>query len=86
MRRCALCFTTTAMKQPLSYDAPSKVLGQFDSPLFRQTGDMLEKKMEAVIRTISDRTNQCVNQRNQVQQSKGNDVNYEKRKYQQQKS
>lgn len=37
----------------VTYDAPSKMLGQFDAPLVRQTGEMLEKKMETVIRRIS---------------------------------
>jgi uncharacterized protein (DUF302 family) len=37
----------------VTYGAPSKMLGQFDSPLFWQGGEMLEKKMEEVMRRIS---------------------------------
>lgn len=37
----------------ITYDAPSKLFGQFDSPLFKKTGEMLEKKMETVIRQIA---------------------------------
>jgi uncharacterized protein (DUF302 family) len=37
----------------VTYDAPSKTFGQFDSPRFRRTGAMLEKKMEALINRIS---------------------------------
>ena len=39
----------------VTYDAPSKVLAQFDSPVFTQTGERLEKQMETVIRQIAVR-------------------------------
>ncbi len=37
----------------VTYDAPSKMFGQFDLPLFRQTGEMLERKMETLIRGLA---------------------------------
>ncbi|HEV2394012.1 MAG TPA: DUF302 domain-containing protein [Verrucomicrobiae bacterium] len=37
----------------ITYDAPSKVFGQFDSPQFLNTGEMLERKLEALVREIA---------------------------------
>jgi uncharacterized protein (DUF302 family) len=37
----------------ITYDAPSRAFGQFDSHRFLQTGELLEEKLEALVRKIS---------------------------------
>jgi Domain of unknown function DUF302 len=36
----------------ITYDRPSKIFGQWNEPIFRQTGEMLDGKMEALVRKL----------------------------------